>query len=119
MPKTLKLASFNIRFGWPQNPVHALGKQKGQDSDQEHPWYERRQGLVDQVVWEEPDIIGFQEVGTYDASGVSVLQGFALQVLNNQLGDLAHSLVSSYDHIGVGRDDGKTKGEAVPIFWRK
>jgi hypothetical protein len=53
------------------------------------------------VIWEEPDIIGFQEV------------------LNNQLDDLAYLLGSSYHHVGVGRDDGKTAGEAVPVFWRK
>jgi len=91
---TLQLATFNIRFGWPQDPLNE------QDFDQEGPWYKRREGLVDQVIWEEPDVIGFQEV------------------LHNQLDDLTCLLGSSYDHIGVGRDDGKTAGEAVPIFWR-
>jgi hypothetical protein len=44
---------------------------------------------------------------------------FAWQVLDNQLHDLAYLLEPSYLHVGVGRDDGKTAGEAVPIFWRK
>jgi len=56
--KTLKLASFNIRFGGPEKPTES------RNFDQERPWNERRDGLVDQVIWEEPDIIGFQEVGT-------------------------------------------------------
>lgn len=54
---TLKLATFNIRYGHPQNPSGG-----GQWFDGERPWYARREGLADQVVWEEPDVIGFQEV---------------------------------------------------------
>jgi hypothetical protein len=62
-PKTLKLASFNIRFGRPQleDPTNAWNK-INPNLDCERPWCERREGLVDQVIWEEPDIIGFQEV---------------------------------------------------------
>jgi len=59
--KTLKLASFNIRFGGPRDPAES--EKRSQNSDQERPWHERREGLVDQVIWEEPDIMGFQEVG--------------------------------------------------------
>ena len=44
---------------------------------------------------------------------------FVWQVLDNQLHDLAYLLEPSYLHVGVGRNDGKTAGEAVPIFWRK
>lgn len=40
------------------------------------------------------------------------------QVLNNQLEDLGALLAPAYAHVGVGRDDGKTAGEAVPLFWR-
>jgi hypothetical protein len=57
--KTLKLASFNIRFGGPEKPTES------RNFDQERVWYERRNGLVDQVIWEEPDIIGLQEVGNF------------------------------------------------------
>ncbi|KZP20717.1 DNase I-like protein [Athelia psychrophila] len=90
----LKLATFNIRYGYPQNPA------AGQAFEGERPWYARREGLADQVIWEEPDIIGFQEV------------------LNNQLEDLGALLAPQYKHVGVGRDNGKTAGEAVPLFWR-
>jgi hypothetical protein len=55
----LKLASFNIRYGGP-HPTTKKGKKW--KIDEERPWVERRDGLVDQVIWEEPDIIGFQEV---------------------------------------------------------
>jgi hypothetical protein len=61
--KTLKLASFNIRYGGPRldDPAGPLNKKTS--FDHERPWYERRDGLVDQVIWEEPHVIGFQEVG--------------------------------------------------------
>jgi hypothetical protein len=67
---TLKLATFNIRFGWPQDP---LNEQRYQDFDQERPWYKRREGLLDQVIWEEPDVIGFQEVGAHFLAITSVV----------------------------------------------
>ena len=38
------------------------------------------------------------------------------EVLNNQLKDL-EKMLPGYGHIGVGRDDGKAGGEAVPVFY--
>ena len=46
-----------------------------------------------------PEIIGMQEV------------------LNNQLIDLQSSL-NEYKAVGVGREDGKTKGEYSPILFK-
>lgn len=40
------------------------------------------------------------------------------EVLHEQLGDM-DSLLQAYDHVGVGRDDGETKGEYAPIFYKK
>ena len=40
------------------------------------------------------------------------------EVLHHQLGAL-QSALPAYEFIGVGRDDGKTKGEYAPIFFRK
>lgn len=42
----------------------------------------------------------------------------AQEVLHNQLEDLLAAL-PGYAYIGVGRTDGKTQGEYVPIFYRK
>lgn len=42
----------------------------------------------------------------------------AQEVLHNQLLDLKQAL-KDYDHVGVGRSDGKTKGEYAPIFYKK
>lgn len=40
------------------------------------------------------------------------------EVLKSQLDDL-QQLLPDYDFVGAGRDDGKAKGEYVPIFFRK
>lgn len=49
---------------------------------------------------EEPDIIGMQEV------------------LNNQLLDLSN-ILSGYEYVGTGRNDGKQAGEYTPVFYKK
>ncbi|KAL8418151.1 hypothetical protein RB594_001678 [Gaeumannomyces avenae] len=41
------------------------------------------------------------------------------EVLNSQLKDVKKGLGSDWDHVGVGRDDGKTKGEYSPILYKK
>ncbi len=42
----------------------------------------------------------------------------AQEVLNDQLLDMLAGL-PGYDYVGVGRDDGKTKGEYAPVFYQK
>ena len=42
----------------------------------------------------------------------------AQEVLNNQLNDMLKNL-DNYDYVGVGRNDGATKGEYAPIFYKK
>ncbi|TYP94193.1 endonuclease/exonuclease/phosphatase family metal-dependent hydrolase [Sphingobacterium allocomposti] len=42
----------------------------------------------------------------------------AQEVLHNQLEDLQQAL-TAYDYVGVGRDDGRTKGEYAPIFYKR
>jgi len=63
-------------------------------------WENRRTEIISFVFNQSPDFIGFQEV-THQQ----------LQYLNSELSD--------YDFVGVGRDDGKTKGEYSPIFYNK
>lgn len=67
-------------------------------SDLAPDWKERKVPIVDQINKQTPTIIGFQEV------------------LQNQLSDLQNAL-TSYKHVGVGRDDGKEAGEFAPIFY--
>ena len=62
-------------------------------------WAKRCQVICDQVNFMSPDIFGAQEV------------------LHVQLVDLLAGL-DGYDYIGVGRDDGKTRGEYAAIFYK-
>ncbi|KAF1945789.1 hypothetical protein EJ02DRAFT_441594 [Clathrospora elynae] len=41
------------------------------------------------------------------------------EVLNEQIVDIMNGLGSEWSYIGVGRDDGKTKGEYSPVIYRK
>ena len=62
-------------------------------------WENRKQIASGAIVEQDLDFAGMQEV------------------LNNQMKDL-EALIPGYGHIGAGREDGKTKGEAVPIFYK-
>lgn len=64
-------------------------------------WWEYRKDIAANVIkFYDVDIVGAQEV------------------LHNQLTDLLDRL-PNYDYVGVGREDGKTKGEYSPILYRK
>lgn len=68
------------------------------DSIKGNGWSQRCPRICNQIRWERPDIFGAQEV------------------LHPQLLDLEAGLVN-YKWIGVGRDDGKQKGEYAAIFY--
>lgn len=63
-------------------------------------WYQRIDQLCDVIKYCDFDIFGAQEV------------------FNIQLQDLLKRL-PDYDYVGVGRDDGDTKGEYSPVFYNK
>lgn len=68
-------------------------------NDGENAWPNRVSGICQMLAQENPDIIGFQEV------------------LHDQQVQL-ESCLNDYSSWSVGRDDGKTAGEAVPIFYK-
>ncbi len=70
------------------------------DSDKENAWDLRKQDALALISYYHPDVLGVQE---------------ALPV---QMDDLQNGL-SGYAHIGVGRDDGKDRGEFAAIFYDK
>jgi endonuclease/exonuclease/phosphatase family metal-dependent hydrolase len=70
------------------------------DSIRGERWSKRCQVICDQVNFMAPAIFGTQEV------------------LHTQLLDLLHGL-RNYGYIGVGRDDGNTRGEYAAIFYEK
>lgn len=63
-------------------------------------WSVRRDRVADYIRKNHIDIVGMQEV------------------LHSQLQDLLERL-PEYDYVGVGRNDGKTKGEYSPVFFLK
>ena len=68
--------------------------------DGENQWDLRRKTLINYLKNKSPGIVAMQEV------------------LNSQLLDLNFSL-SEYSFVGIGREDGKKKGEFCPIFFNK
>lgn len=65
--------------------------------DQENNWKFRKDRVAEFIQREKLDIVGMQEV------------------LHNQLEDLKTRL-PEYAEVGIGREDGKQKGEYAPIF---
>ena len=69
-------------------------------ADGENAWPKRKDWVAEIVKREQPDILGLQEA-----------QAGQIEDLEPRLED--------YAWYGVGRDDGKAKGEFVPIFYRR
>ena len=68
------------------------------DSDKENAWSQRKQDVADLLTYYHPDVLGVQEA------------------LPQQMKDIKTGL-KNYDYVGVGRDDGKEKGEFSAIFY--
>lgn len=69
-------------------------------ADGEDAWPKRKEMVLDTIRKFNPDLLGMQEV------------------VDTQLVFLTEQL-TEYTAIGVARDDGKKKGEATPVFYRK
>ncbi|WP_299182447.1 endonuclease/exonuclease/phosphatase family protein [uncultured Chryseobacterium sp.] len=69
-------------------------------SDKENAWTERKPEALALLNYYHPDFFGVQEA------------------LPEQMKDIKNGLVN-YDYVGVGRDDGKEKGEFSAIFYDK
>mgnify|MGYP001407782144 FL=1 len=102
MPSLLFLLSFMSVFPIFENTLEVVSYNIRYDNSQDgkNQWDIRKETLASYLLKSSPDIIGMQEV------------------LNNQLADLSNFL-KEYKYVGVGREDGKTKGEYSPIFYRK
>jgi endonuclease/exonuclease/phosphatase family metal-dependent hydrolase len=70
------------------------------DAKKGNGWEKRRRAVIDLIKFNDFDIFGSQEV------------------VNSQLEDMLNGL-PGYAYIGVGRTDGKTKGEYSPVFYKK
>lgn len=68
--------------------------------DSAHAWPFRKEIVANLVAYHEADLLGLQEALEHQ-----------VQYLDSALSEL--------DWVGVGRDDGKSKGEFSPVFYRK
>jgi endonuclease/exonuclease/phosphatase family metal-dependent hydrolase len=71
----------------------------------EKPWADRKPLLINELKYNT----------LHNAESFVCLQ----EVLHNQIVDIMENLGSEWTYIGVGRDDGKEKGEYSPIIYRK
>ena len=96
----LILTSF--AFGQKNEPINAMSFNIRYDNPEDGPqnWHHRKENVVRMINFYDLDIIGMQEV------------------LVGQLNYLKTNL-KQYKTVGVGREDGKEKGEFSPIFYRK
>ena len=87
----IKVISYNIRLS---GHGHARG------ADGVHYWDNRKHASINMINDEKPTVFGLQEA------------------CSDQMDFLVENL-PEYDHIGVGRDDGKRAGEFMAIFYDK
>ncbi len=85
MAQSYSAMSYNVRYDNPND---------GDDN-----WHKRKEYLVSQVQFYEPDILGVQEALHH-----------MVTYLDEELAD--------YSYVGVGREDGQTKGEYSAIFYK-
>ena len=72
----------------------------GSANDGTNSWRYRCGATIDMIEDQKPDVFGVQEA------------------LKDQL-ELVKEFTNGYDHVGVGRDNGKKEGEFMAIFWNK
>ncbi|MCE9560627.1 MAG: endonuclease/exonuclease/phosphatase family protein [Planctomycetes bacterium] len=84
----------------PDVKVMSFNIRYGTAKDGENHWDKRKEFLADTVKAFGPDLLGTQEN-----------LGFQRDFLAEKL--------AGYEALGVGRDDGKEKGEMMAVFWRK
>lgn len=70
------------------------------DAKRGNGWVQRCPVICDMIEWNNVDVFGAQEVK------------------RNQIDDMLREL-EDYDYVGVGRDDGKDKGEFSPVFYKR
>lgn len=94
-------ALFMLVFAWSfsQNlKVMSFNIRLNVESDKENSWTNRKEDAIDLLAYYHPDYFGVQEA------------------LPEQMKDIKTGL-KNYDYVGVGRDDGKEKGEFSAIFY--
>ena len=96
----LFLSSFTFAQKAKKMDVMSFNIRYDNPEDGKQNWHHRKENVVGMINFYDLDIIGMQEV------------------LVNQL-DYLKTNLSEYKTIGIGREDGKEKGEFAPIFYKK
>jgi endonuclease/exonuclease/phosphatase family metal-dependent hydrolase len=98
----LLLVSASLAHAQPREPlaVMSFNIRYGTAKDGENEWTRRRTQLFDLLREQDPDIVGLQEA------------------LDFQIDEIV-AAVPGYATIGVGRDDGRARGEFAAILFRK
>lgn len=84
----------------PEIKVMSFNIRYGTATDGENHWEKRKEFLIDSIKAFDPDLLGTQET-----------LGFQRDYLAEKL--------AGYEVLGVGRDDGKEKGEMMALYYRK
>ncbi len=101
MNKLIAAAFFTLIFSFSlkaQIELISYNIKYANENDGENSWSLRKENLAEQIKFYQPDVFGLQE---------AVLEQL------KYLGDA----LPQYKYVGVGRDDGKTKGEFSAIFY--
>lgn len=98
----LTVLAAQVPASQPRDPlgVMTFNIRYGTANDGENRWANRREFLFDVIRGENPDVVGLQEA------------------LDAQIQEIL-TAAPAYAVVGVGRDDGRTKGEYAPILFRK
>lgn len=91
---------FSCKTGKESYKIMTYNIRYDNSNDGENKWSKRKAFLTNQIAYNNPDIFGIQE-------------GLQHQV------KYLDSVFIDYNYIGIGRDDGKTKGEYSAIFYNK
>ena len=93
--------TFSYQYAISSTVILSFNIRYDNPNDGENAWPNRKEKVANTILFHNADIIGLQEV------------------LKHQLEDLEHLLPEKYSWEGVGRTDGKEKGEYSPIFYNK
>lgn len=87
--QSVKMISFNIRYNGDAN------------EDGQYAWVYRAPSVLQMIKQEQPDVMGVQEA------------------LLDQLSAIDHKFAGKYRRVGVGRDNGLTRGEHMAIYYNR
>jgi endonuclease/exonuclease/phosphatase family metal-dependent hydrolase len=104
-PQPVRVVSFNVRYA-------TSSPESG-----EKPWWDLFCGITATRCRQRFAIQQFKDTAANAPPGAITVFGLQ-EVLDNQLKDIKNGLGSNWDHVGIGRDDGKSKGEFSPIIYR-